>query len=75
MATTPDARWYRDTFGAPFYGLHRMDLQRLLADAFGPGHLHLGYRVTGVDDDGTVRALRAPPSPATWWSARTACTQ
>ncbi len=55
VATTPDARWYRDTFGAPFYGLHRMDLQRLLADAFGPGHLHLGYRVTGVDDDGTVR--------------------
>ena len=55
VATTPDARWYRETFGAPFAGLHRMGLQRLLAGAFGPDHLHLGCRVTGIDDNGSVR--------------------
>jgi salicylate hydroxylase len=53
-ATTPGARWYRDTFGAPFYGLHRMALQQLMADAFGLDHLHLGCRVTGLDGNGTV---------------------
>jgi salicylate hydroxylase len=53
-ATTPGARWYRDTFGAPFYGLHRVALQQLMAGAFGPDHLHLGCRVTCLDDNGTV---------------------
>jgi salicylate hydroxylase len=33
---------YRETFGAPFYGMHRLALQRLLGDAWGTEHLHLG---------------------------------
>jgi salicylate hydroxylase len=44
VAASRDNRWYRETFGAPFYGLHRVALQRLLAGAFGPEHLHLGCR-------------------------------
>ena len=55
VATTPDARWYHGTFGAPFGGLHRVALQQLLAGALGPDHVHLGSRVTGLDEDGTVR--------------------
>jgi salicylate hydroxylase len=45
VASSRDNRWYRETFGAPFLGLHRMALQRLLAGALGPEHLHLGCRV------------------------------
>ncbi len=52
IAATMDARWYRDTFGAPFFGLHRMALQRLLADALGPEHLHLGCRVETLEERG-----------------------
>ena len=37
VAASRGNRWYREAFGAPFYGLHRMALQRLLAGAFGPG--------------------------------------
>ncbi len=44
IAASGDGQWYRDTFGAPFFGMHRMALQRLLADALGPEHLHLGCR-------------------------------
>ena len=42
IAATRGPQWYRDTFGAPFFGLHRAALQRLLADALGGEHLHLG---------------------------------
>ena len=48
----PMGRWYRRTFGAPFFGLHRMALQELLAGAWGPGHLHLGCRVEGLEQRG-----------------------
>jgi len=50
VAASPDNRWYRETFGAPFYGLHRVALQRLLAGAFGPEHLHLGCRVEELEE-------------------------
>jgi salicylate hydroxylase len=67
VARTPDARWYRDTFGAPFTGLHRVALQQLLVGAFGPGHLHLGCRVTGLEPSGpglTVRCSSGATFPA-----------
>jgi salicylate hydroxylase len=44
IAVTRDSHWYRERFGAPFFALHRVALQRLLAGAFGPEHLHLGCR-------------------------------
>lgn len=43
--------WYRDRFGAPYYGIHRADLQRILGTAFGPEHLHLGALLTSVSED------------------------
>jgi 2-polyprenyl-6-methoxyphenol hydroxylase-like FAD-dependent oxidoreductase len=53
IAVTPGPQWYRDTFGAPFVGLHRAALQRLLAGAFGPEHLHLDCRAESVEEHGT----------------------
>lgn len=50
IAATPGPGWYRTTFGAPFAGLHRADLQRLLADAVGPRHLFLGCRVESLEE-------------------------
>jgi salicylate hydroxylase len=58
IAATGDCQWYRDTFGAPFFGLHRLALQRLLADALGPEHLHLGHRVESFEERGTGIRLR-----------------
>lgn len=42
--------WYRDRCGAPFYGVHRKELQRILGTAWAGGALHLGRRLTGVTD-------------------------
>ena len=53
VAASRDNRWYREAFGAPFYGLHRMALQRLLTGAFGPEHLHLGCRVEALEETRT----------------------
>jgi salicylate hydroxylase len=44
--------WYLETFGAPFVGLHRVALQRLLADAVGPEHLHLDCRADTLQERG-----------------------
>jgi salicylate hydroxylase len=50
VSAHPMGRWYRRTFGAPFYGLHRIDLQELLACAWGPRHLHLGCLVETLEE-------------------------
>jgi salicylate hydroxylase len=50
IAATRGPRWYRDTFGAPFFGLHRAALQRLLADALGPEHLRLGCHAETLEE-------------------------
>src|ERR1700684_636204 len=52
IAVSPGPQWYRETFGAPFRSLHRAALQRLLAEAFGPEHLHLGCRAEGLEEHG-----------------------
>lgn len=44
---------YRARFGAPYWGIHRVDLQQTLAAAVDPDHVHLGRAVTGVSDDPT----------------------
>src|SRR5256885_175105 len=49
VAASQDNRWYRETFGAPFYGLYRMALQRLLVGAFGLERLHLGCRAEELE--------------------------
>jgi salicylate hydroxylase len=45
---------YREAFGAPYYGVHRVPLQEVLTAALPPGVVELGYRCTCVDvgDDG-----------------------
>jgi salicylate hydroxylase len=50
IAATKGPEWYRGAFGAPFVGLHRADLQRLLADAVGTAHLFLGSRVESLTE-------------------------
>ncbi|MFC5065278.1 FAD-dependent monooxygenase [Actinomycetospora atypica] len=57
IAAHPGGAAYRERFGAPYWGIHRVDLQQGLARAFGPEHLHLGHGVTGVHDDGRTIAL------------------
>jgi salicylate hydroxylase len=58
IAVTPGPRWYRDTFGAPFFGLHRAALQRMLVGAFGPEHLHLDCRVESLEEAGEGMRVR-----------------
>ncbi len=43
---------YRGRFGAPYLGIHRADLQRVLSGALGGTGLHLGYRLSGLVDRG-----------------------
>ena len=47
---------YAHRFGAPYYGLHRADLQRILSAAFGAQRLHLGCRLVNLvpERDGVV---------------------
>jgi 2-polyprenyl-6-methoxyphenol hydroxylase-like FAD-dependent oxidoreductase len=56
IAVTPGPQWYRGTFGAPFVGLHRAELQRLLAGPLGPEHLHLDCRAESLEkrDEGML---------------------
>ena len=47
---------YQKRFGAPYYGIHRADLQRVLSDAHGGAGLHLGHRLVDlVDRGGSIR--------------------
>nr|WP_294500923.1 FAD-dependent monooxygenase [uncultured Rhodopila sp.] len=47
---------YRARFGAPYCGIHRADLQRVLGGAHGPDRLHLGHRLVGLtESNGVVR--------------------
>lgn len=43
---------YRNRYGAPYLGIHRAELQRILSGALGAGALHLGHRLTGLVEDG-----------------------
>jgi salicylate hydroxylase len=52
IAVSPGPQWYRERFGAPFGSLHRAALQRVLAEALGPEHLHLGCRAEGLEERG-----------------------
>jgi salicylate hydroxylase len=46
----------RKRFGAPFYGVHRADLQHILSGALDGVELHLGHRLTNLVDQGdTIR--------------------
>jgi salicylate hydroxylase len=40
--------WYEKQFGAPYFGIHRADLQNTLSRAFGAENLHLGCRLVNI---------------------------
>ena len=42
--------WYEKQFGAPWFGIHRADLQNILGRAFGEENLHLGCRLVNIVD-------------------------
>lgn len=48
---------YRARFGAPYFGVHRSELQRVLAGAHGPDGLHLGRRLIGISENKKVVKL------------------
>ena len=50
IAAHPVAKdgWYVQRFGAPYFGIHRADLQKILSEAFGVGNLHLGCRLVNI---------------------------
>jgi salicylate hydroxylase len=43
---------YRDRFGAPYFGVHRADLQRILSSAHGFSGLYLGHRLVELVEEG-----------------------
>ncbi len=43
---------YLERFGAPYLGIHRADLQRVLSGALGNAGLHLRHRLAGLEDRG-----------------------
>jgi salicylate hydroxylase len=59
IAVSPGPRWYEGRFGAPFSSLHRAVLQRLLAEALGPEHLHLGCRAESLQEHGQRIRVRS----------------
>src|SRR4051812_46067195 len=48
---------YRNRFGAPYFGIHRADLQRILSGALGAAGLHLGHRLTKLVEQGDTIGL------------------
>ena len=48
---------YQKRFGAPYCGIHRADLQRVLSGALGGAGLHLGHRLVGLVDQGDSMRL------------------
>ena len=49
---------YRQRFGAPYFGIHRADLQAILSTAAGLDRIQLRKRLVGIDDAGARAALR-----------------
>jgi salicylate hydroxylase len=48
---------YRARVGAPYFGTHRSDLQRVLAAALGSDGLHLGHRLISLSETNKVVKL------------------
>lgn len=43
---------YRKRFGAPYFGIHRASLQKVLSGAHGEDGLNLSHRLTAIAEDG-----------------------
>ena len=70
---------YEATFGAPYYGVHRVALLQALGERLGGEGLHLGRRCVGVEERAVGRRAavrgRLERRRPTWSSAPTACTR
>lgn len=66
IASFPMGSTYNKRYGAEFFGIHRMNLQRILADSWGRDGLHLNSRVQDLEEseDG-IRLLFAERDSAT----------
>jgi salicylate hydroxylase len=53
-------------YGAPFYHVHRADLQALLLRALGPGVVRLGARCTGFAEEGEGVRVRFANGSSEW---------
>ena len=49
---------YEATFGAPYYGVHRVALLQALGEQLGGDGLHLGHRCVGIEERGSGVELR-----------------
>lgn len=49
---------YQKRFGAPYFGIHRADLQRILSGALAGAGLHLAHRLTELTEQGQTMRLR-----------------
>jgi salicylate hydroxylase len=58
ICAEPAGDSYAERFGAPFYALHRMELQRILGNAWGSDGLRLGARLTGIEETSDGIGLR-----------------
>ena len=52
-----DGLAYQQRFGAPYFGIHRADLQRVLGTKLGGAGLHLGHKLARLDDGGETAKL------------------
>lgn len=48
---------YVERYGAPYFGVHRADLQKILSAALGEQGLHLGCRLVNIVDEGDALVL------------------
>ncbi|MBV8916208.1 MAG: FAD-dependent monooxygenase, partial [Acetobacteraceae bacterium] len=48
---------YQRECGAPYFGVHRADLQRILSGALGGAGLHLGHQLTSLKEQGRAIVL------------------
>jgi salicylate hydroxylase len=58
IADHPMGERYEATFGAPYYGVHRVALLQALGDHLGGEGLHLGHRCVGLEERATGVELR-----------------
>ena len=52
-----DRRKTAERYGAPYYTFHRADLMDALAGRLDPGTIHLGHRLTGIEERGASVVL------------------
>lgn len=65
ITSHPVGEDYAERFGAPYYGVHRADLQHALVETCAPDALHLGHRLIDLSEsDGGYRLEFADGSAA-----------